>query len=70
VLTEHFEDKLPSVFLQYCAIKMHTLYTVNSTILKKAQFNLIICDLLVVSMICIIVQIYCKIEVYLTCREF
>jgi len=27
MLTEHFEDKFPSVFLKYCAIKMHTLYT-------------------------------------------
>ena len=27
MLTEHFEYKLPSVFLKYCAIKIHTLYT-------------------------------------------
>ena len=70
MLTEHFEDELPSVFLTCCAIKC-TLYTqVNSTILKKAQFNLISCDLLALNMICTTVPIYCKIEVYPTCREF
>ena len=27
MLTEHFEDKIPSVFLKYFAIKLHNLYT-------------------------------------------
>lgn len=70
MLTEHYEDKLPSVFLNIVPLR-YTLYTqVNSTILKKAQFNFISCDLSAVNMFCIIIQIYCKIEVYPTCREF